>query len=436
MLMVSLMAVAIMVIQGSVAASVSLNTIMTSVKSRSAADVVSIAEAGVQEAKARLAGISSTNSKFAGDASASLLFVSSTPVSNWSSYLLTSTSWNLNKDPEYTSGYTSGYLNYIPTLGSLTATGISANALQTALPYWVKMRHKREWDAEVLGHTMAILHYQDGDGSTAVHTKASPGNVLFYGYPTATTFKPVEFTTSGSTSYPVVEIVRSYAQKGTVSKSIEVELAREVGPPILAPVYSRGNVVWNGGSSTSGTNTCLGFGSFVDIPGDRPPMYVKNPGTVSGTAPAYSGTPATAQSGTTDIDILGWIGRLRNNEVRVDTDQNNTNYGSFLNYVTVYSNTSSPENVNGLRLHNVTGYGLLLVEGDLIIKGDTTWNGLILVSGTLTFDNNAGEARIDGAILAGSINTLDDNPQIKYESCEIARALGKKPMRVIRYRNL
>jgi hypothetical protein len=290
-----------------------------------------------------------------------------------------------------------------------------------------------ENDAQLARHTTGNPHYQDNDGSTGVHTQISPGNVLFYGYPTASTLTPLEFTSSGFTNYPVVEVVRSYAQKGAVSKSIEVELAREVGPPIVAALYSKGNVVWDGGSSASGYDTC---GFLPGILPDRPPVYVKNPGTVSGTAPAYSGSPASVQTGTNDIDILGWIGRLKNNETQVDVDQDGTSYGSSTNYVTVYSNTSSPANLNGLKLEDVTGYGLLMVEGDLILKSDTTWHGLIIVTGALTFHGSASETKIYGGILAGSVNVLDDNPQIKFESCKIALALGKKPMRVIRYRNI
>src|SRR2546429_6226150 len=49
------------------------------------------------------------------------------------------------------------------------------NGLQTAIPYWIKIRHKREYDAELEGHTPATPHYVDGDTSTqGNHTAANP----------------------------------------------------------------------------------------------------------------------------------------------------------------------------------------------------------------------------------------------------------------------
>jgi hypothetical protein len=94
-----------------------------------------------------------------------------------------------------------------------------------------------------------------------------------------------------------------------------------------------------------------------------------------------------------------------------------------------------------LKLPNGVGRGMLIVAGDLEIKGATTWEGIILAGGRLTF---AGGARslITGAVVTGlnyetrALNALprgdfqlDDSNlsgavDITYSSCAISRAVA------------
>src|SRR5919108_3790082 len=141
------------------------------------------AEAGLEEARARLIG-SATDATFAGDPAAP-------PNAAWTSYILTTNSWHTSHDPYYNAAMT----NYVPTTASRINPTITANSLQTTIAYWVKIRHKREYDAEQAGHTVAVPHYHDGDGSTTPHTAAAPGSLIYYGYGNpATPTKAVQFT--------------------------------------------------------------------------------------------------------------------------------------------------------------------------------------------------------------------------------------------------
>ena len=110
---------------------------------------VAAAEAGLEEARARLIG-SAADATFAGDPAA-------TPNAAWTSYILTTNTWHTPNDPHYDAART----NYVPTTASRTNTTITVNSLQTAIAYWVKLRHKREYDAEQAGHTVAVPHYYD-----------------------------------------------------------------------------------------------------------------------------------------------------------------------------------------------------------------------------------------------------------------------------------
>ncbi|MFQ5713832.1 MAG: PilX N-terminal domain-containing pilus assembly protein, partial [Candidatus Scalinduaceae bacterium] len=152
-------------------------------------------QAGIEEARLRLRG-SLSDPNYAGDPAAS-------PDPTWSSYILTSSSWQTSYDPDYVGTYT----NYIPTTSSHTNTAIGTNTIQTAqdISYWVKIRHKRE--ADLLPNET----YTDG-GSTA-------NDIIYYGYATSTSTTLEQFTTTDPNPVMAspVEIITSYGSNGKSS---------------------------------------------------------------------------------------------------------------------------------------------------------------------------------------------------------------------------
>lgn len=432
MILIAMLAIAVMTIQGSIAATTSLNTITTSVKYRALDQASLVTDAGLAEAKARLVGLPSSNAKLIADPLATLNLTSPVPDPLWSAYVLSSTAWTFTKDPDYNLGYT----NYIP-LTALTDTAIAANSVQSNLPYWSKIRHKREYDAERAGHTPSTPHYTDGDGSTGANTAALPGSIIYYGYSSPTATVPKQFTIPplSTTAAPPVELVTSYGtgstQIGSVSKAVQIETAREVGPPLLAAMYSQGNVNFQQvGGTVSGVDNCTRDTS-------RAPVYTKSPGTTS-SGPEFLGSPATPQQGTAHIDIAKYIDAWKAGATVLTGDINGATYGSSSNYVTVYSDTSNPANVDGLKLKSVTGYGLLLIKGDLTIDNHVTWRGPILVTGVLTIkapgSDEEPNVTVRGGILAGTVNGLKKGFNITYDSCHNAKALASKPFKLLRWR--
>jgi hypothetical protein len=429
MLMVAMMAIAVMTIQGSVALTASLNNITRSIDTRVVTDATATAQAGIEEARARLVGLPTSNLKLIGDPLATLNLSNPAPNLLWSAYVLTSSSWTFGQDPDYKATYT----NYIPA-ATLVATTITPNSVQAALPYWAKIRHKRELDAENAGHRTTSPHYTDNDGLTTLHNSLNPGNIIYYGYMTATSTIPVQFTTSLTTVAPPVELISSYGKSGNLSRGIQVEATRESGPPVIAALYSQGNVNFTqAGGSINGVDNCSRDSAHA-------PIYTKSPGTVSGTT-TLLGVPLTPQQGTTNIDLAKYIDALKGGATIVTADiSTDTTFGSSTNYVTVYSDTSSPANVGGLSLKNVTGYGLLLVKGDLTVDNAVEWNGPVIVTGVLSFksassseDNNVS---VNGAILAGSVNAIKKGFDIRYDSCQIAKSMASRPLKVLRWRRL
>jgi len=80
-----------------------------------------------------------------------------------------------------------------------------------------------------------------------------------------------------------------------------------------------------------------------------------------------------------------------------------------------------------LQLQNGRGEGILLVQGDLDIRGNFEFTGLIIVRGQLK-SNGTGN-KVTGGILAqnadlGDLTTLIGNPVANYSACAVSKALS------------
>jgi Tfp pilus assembly protein PilX len=201
-----------------------------------------------------------------------------------------------------------------------------------------------------------------------------------------------------------------------------------------ATIYSKGDVTGNGSSLTINGNDECGEASGLA------PIYTKSPAAtnLNGT-PTLSGSPSTPQTGSLDLDIQAMINALKGSAAYTLTeDTENATYGNSTSYKTVYSNTSNPPNVNGLKLNNLTGYGLLLVEGDLVLGGGFTWYGPILVTGSITLNGGGSAINIHGQILSGTSTltdvTINGGNVISYNSCEIKKAFAAQPLVVVNWK--
>jgi Tfp pilus assembly protein PilX len=211
-----------------------------------------------------------------------------------------------------------------------------------------------------------------------------------------------------------------------------VKLYTGVSSP--ATIYSKGDVTGNGSSLTingadeCGVETALGT------------IYTKSPAATGlNGSPTLSGSPSAPASGTLDLGIQAMIDALKGSATYTLTDDTqNATYGNSSSYKTVYSNTDNPPNVNGLKLNNVTGYGLLLVEGDLVLGGGFTWHGPILVTGSVTLNGGGGGINIHGQILSGTSTltdvTLDGGNVINYNSCDLKKAFATEPLTVVNWK--
>ena len=385
---------------------------------RRAVEAFYLAESAVEEARARLKGSSVNNHAFIGD-----------PVTGynpqWSAYVLTDTGWKPSDDVAYSTRLT----NYIPTRSMQTNTAIIANSLQIDSPYWVKIRHKTEYDAERSGHRSATPHYVDADGSLKKHTKANRGNVVLYGYPAPTSVEPTQFTTSGTTTAYPTEILTAHGDLKGGSTIIEVEVVHHPGPRLLAAIYARNGVSLTPSlSAISGIDHC---GALVP----KSPVYTLAPSITTGSA-IFQGNPSSPEQGPLDIDLLLMINSLKQGGVRLSGDQISVTLGDASHPKTFYANLTALPKTAALTIQNVAGYGILLVEGNLQIRGPIQWSGLIVSSGVLTLDGATGQVQIWGGVWSNQIQHVAGDLTITYDSCEITTALMNRPLTVTQWRQV
>lgn len=375
------------------------------------------AESGISEAMQRLK-LGSSSPDYMGDTAALL-------VPDWSAYILTDGSWANTDDPSYDSSLT----NYIPTSGSYTNTTIQANSKQNDIPYFVRIRHKREYDAEKSGHTPGYAHYFDDDGSTALHSDVSRGNVVYYGYgDPAQPTKALQFTSSSATQHYPVEIITTYGIVGGRTSIIEAEVVRNPGIAVIGAIYSEGDLTGNGHSATiSGVDNC---GSVSAVPA----IYTLDPAV---SAISGASVVGTVDSGSDDLDLDSYVDILKDDSPSLTTltsDVNGATYGTAGNFVNVYSETSG--NVGGLKMSNVDGFGTLIVEGDLTMGGGFAWTGLVLVTGTVTFNGGGSGVNITGAVMSGDALDLNGGLEIYYDSCAVGESLSSLGYDLINWRQL
>ena len=276
----------------------------------------------------------------------------------------------------------------------------------------------------------------NGYSSTTDDVAIASGTMNGVSYVAYLTNDSAEGTSNTTDSNGKVLITSVATGPNNAKAQVQIEVSASNTPSPPSAVYSKGDVTGNGSSLTVNGNDACGAGTALA------PIYTKSPAeTDLNGNPAMSGSPSTPQSGTLDIDIASYIDSLKAAATTTLTaDQQNQTYGSATNYVTVYSDTSSPNNVNGLSLSNITGYGILLVKGDLELGGGFNWNGIIVATGTISLNGGGGPNAINiaGMMLSGTSTSTDvslnGTIQISYDSCKIDKAEASAPVRVVSWK--
>jgi len=113
-----------------------------------------------------------------------------------------------------------------------------------------------------------------------------------------------------------------------------------------------------------------------------------------------------------------------------------------------FSNPGQPEAVYAdqslaISGSNSSGYGILLVNGNLSITGGFRYRGLIVANGTVTLPlNSTGSIRIRGSIISSGNLSIDSSASssthvnITYDSCSVADSFQSLPLGVRSFKEL
>jgi len=271
-----------------------------------------------------------------------------------------------------------------------------------------------------------------------VYTSGTMNNVSYVAYVTNDPQEPpVPTGWLSTTDSNKRALITSIATGPNNSRAI-VQTVVEVFPMVSSPaaVYTKGDIGGNGNALTIDGNDACNGGTNLNS------AYAMGEWDPSGNPKTY-GSPdgVPVEHGTTDLDIAGMISQLKGSaDYTLTEDLENATYGSETSYKTVYSNTSSPVNPNGLTLNNVKGWGILIVEGDLNLGGGFTWNGIILATGSVTLNGGGGPnaINIQGQLLSGTSTvtdvTLNGSNTITYNSCNVKKATAQAPLNVVSWK--
>ncbi|OGQ97606.1 MAG: hypothetical protein A2521_10530 [Deltaproteobacteria bacterium RIFOXYD12_FULL_57_12] len=96
--------------------------------------------------------------------------------------------------------------------------------------------------------------------------------------------------------------------------------------------------------------------------------------------------------------------------------------------VTYFMGTDANQTLNTIATLDITGLsgcGVLVIDGDLIVGGNISWDGVIIVNGNITF-SGGGNQQINGAVLASGNVLMSGTPDIIYDCKFIKNPPGSK----------
>ena len=347
------------------------------------------AEAGIEEARARLRGTAATNPNYITD--------SHPTQTAWTAFIGDTTKTQGK-------GYNSG-----------NAMHVRVASLQSTLDYTVTIVHKTNSVGSIL-YWGDVLPSPNGDG---IYER---------------TTSPTSPTGMANT---VIYLVTSYGVAARANKTIETEISRL--PPITAPaaLYVEAATTIQGTSTNViGIDQCGG----TSLPGI---VTTLTAGTVTKTGnPVVCGVNYPCSGST--MDVVGG-GTNMNIQSVIDSWKTAANYsysvsgatqtGMSWGTPTMGATLQQPSscstknvvyyNTNGTDIKlagGTSGCGILLVDGDLEVNGGFSWYGMVIVSGSIRY-LGGGNKNITGAVLAGGSMDADlvgGNANIVYCSSAIS----------------
>ncbi len=248
-----------------------------------------------------------------------------------------------------------------------------------------------------------------------------------------------------------VYMVKSHGftvQRGSKVVEAEINKVPNFEPP--AAVYSKAPVFIRGNSThIDGMDRC----GSISMPGIITPTSTVN----REGSPVINGAPSVITDSASSISLRDIAEYFRGvadftysfqenqtlsgysvrwgSPVRARVDSASLTYTGPMNAVYV--------NMQGDKTLSLEGYshgaGMLIVNGNLQVRGGFSWYGIIIVTGSLSFEGGE-EKNVTGGILAGeTVTTMTEiagDADILYCSEAIGKLKGKTPLKMVQWRQI
>ncbi len=330
------------------------------------------------------------------------------------------------------------------------------------VPYaWIKVTRKTE--------TLAGQNV-DADGANQ-NTSVYYGPTLVTGVVSQYVKDAASALTRDQTQSNPVYLLTAMSVDGTgAQRKIQTEVV--VPPPIKAngAVDSYEDVNFMGNLDISGNDECHPGNPSYAVYGVTSDGTIDNPNPsqdITGRnapSPALPGSPSLCPTCGWNWDIPTMITQYKKNPLfkpitdaatgvncsgsPVSCSGSNVNLGTAPNVPPPGTPTNtpvpgyyySPGNLN-LTSANSSGYGILIVDGDVTVNGGLYFEGIIIAKGSFNFIGGGGTAiNIRGAVIAGDslTDTTSDfggTVDIQYNSCSIANIFTQMPMTVLTFKD-
>lgn len=103
-------------------------------------------------------------------------------------------------------------------------------------------------------------------------------------------------------------------------------------------------------------------------------------------------------------------------DVTIHDISNNTYLGTPMDLTQIFYHDGD------VSVSNLDGYGILVIDGDLVLSGNITWNGLMYVNGNIIY-NGGGHKEVYGAVLSSGSVQMNGTVNIRYQYCDLGQDL-------------
>ena len=286
-----------------------------------------------------------------------------------------------------------------------------------------------------LDYVVEIKHQTDPPGGS--------GNILYWGDPDGDGVSGRN-TTTGQNIY----LVTTEGYSGASTKVIEVEMTRL--PPVTVPaaLYVEASTKIQGSSTNIiGTDSC----GTDDKPGiattkpDTEPITTAGNPTITGAV----GADPDVSYNTTNMDVQSIVDYFKSSADFAYIVDSDTHTGMSWGTPTAGATLQDPSScgVNNIVYYNTQntdiklsggteGCGILFVDGDLDLNGGFSWYGMVIVTGSVVF-SGGGNKNLTGALLAGGSMDADiigGNSNIVYCSSAIDDQTKNRPLLILNWK--